>query len=268
MTFPQKKSDVIGDEIVLATENGAGVADAAQWREMKLKYVGRKTISRYGCYACHDMPGYEESRPIGVALQDWGRKDTSKLGFEHIEEYLHHHGEAAGSAHGSTAERIVNARKRAAAGGAEKGQFTEEEEAREMTASFFYDSLQRHGRPGFIWQKLRGPRTYDFEKTTTKGYDERLRMPKFPLKEDEIEAIATFVLGLVAEPPASQYVYSPPEREKTRIEGEFLLAKYNCTGCHVVELPKVTFAADLAGLESTPLDVADHPAALDMLLKV
>lgn len=104
MTFPQKKADVIGDETVLATEDGAGVADAAQWREMKLQYVGRKTISRYGCYACHDMPGYEEARPIGVALQDWGRKDTSKLGFEHIEEYLHHHGEAAGSAHGSTAE--------------------------------------------------------------------------------------------------------------------------------------------------------------------
>ena len=268
MTFPQKKSDVVGDEAVLATEDGAGVADAGQWREMKLQYVGRKTISRYGCYACHDMPGYEESRPIGVALQDWGRKDTSKLGFEHIEEYLHHHGEPAGSPHASTTERIVTARKRAAAGGAAKGQFTEEEEAREMTASFFYESLQRHGRPGFIWQKLRAPRTYDFEKTTTKGYDERLRMPKFPLKEDEIEAIATFVLGLVAEPPAPQYVYTPDEREKTRIEGEFLLAKYNCTGCHVVELPKITFAADPAGLESTPLDAADHQAALDLLLKL
>jgi len=269
MAFPQKKADIIGDEAVLATADGAAVTDAAQWREMKLQYVGRKTISRYGCYACHDMPGYEEARPIGVALQDWGRKDTSKLGFEHIEEYLHHHGEAAGSAHASTADRIVTARKRAAAGGAEKGQFTAEEEAREMTASFFYDSLQRHGRPGFIWQKLRGPRTYDYEKTETKGYDERLRMPKFPLKEDEIEAIATFVLGLVAEPPAEEYVYAPDEREKTRIEGEFLLAKYNCTGCHVVELPKVTFAIDdLAGLESTALDASDHEVARDLLLKV
>lgn len=267
-TFPQKKADVVGDESVLATDDATPAADEAAWRQMKLEYVGRKVISRYGCYACHDMPGYETARPIGVALQDWGRKDTSKLGFEHIEEYLHHHGEPAGSAFSSTGERIVTARKKAAAGGAKAGQFTPEEEAAEMAASYFYDSLQNHGRPGFIWQKLRAPRSYDYEKTETKGYDERLRMPKFPLKEDEIEAIATFVLGLVAEPPAPQYVYTPDERDRTRIEGEFLLAKYNCTGCHVVELPKVTFAADLTQIESTPMDAGDHPAALDLLLSV
>ena len=267
-TFPDKQADVIGDEAVLATADGSAAADEAAWHRMKLAYVGRKTISRYGCYACHDMPGYEDARPIGVALQDWGRKDTSKLGFEHIEEFLHHHGEPAGSKFSSTAERVVSAHKKAAAGGAEAGQFTPEEEASEMSAAFFYDSLQRHGRPGFAWQKLRAPRSYDYQKTETKGYDERLRMPKFPLKEDEIEAIATFVLGLVAEPPAPEYVYTPSERDKTRIEGEFLLAKYNCTGCHVVELPKVTFAADLAGIESSALDAGDHPAALELLMKM
>jgi hypothetical protein len=107
-----------------------------------------------------------------------------------------------------------------------------------MSAAFFYDSIQRHGRAGFAWQKLRAPRSYDYEKTETKGYDERLRMPKFPLKEDEIEAIATFVLGMVADPPAEEYVYTPDERSKNRIEGEFLLAKYNCTGCHMLDLPR------------------------------
>ncbi|MFM7056630.1 MAG: c-type cytochrome, partial [Planctomycetota bacterium] len=267
-TFPDKQSDVIGDESVLATADGSAVADEAAWERMKLAYVGRKTISRYGCYACHDMPGYEDARPIGVALQDWGRKDTSKLGFEHIEEFLHHHGEPAGSKFASTGERVVSAHKKAAAGGAAAGQFTPEEEVSELSAAFFYDSLQRHGRPGFVWQKLRAPRSYDYEKTETKGYDERLRMPKFPLKEDEIEAIATFVLGLVAEPPAPEYVYTPNERDKNRIEGEFLLAKYNCTGCHVVELPKVTFAADLASIEASKLEPGDHPAALDLLLKM
>jgi cytochrome c551/c552 len=266
--FPDKLADVIGDESVLATADGAPVADGAAWHKMKLAYVGRKTISRYGCYACHDMPGYEDARPIGVALQDWGRKDTSKLGFEHIKEFLHHHGEPQGSKFSSTSERIVSAHRKAAAGGLEAGQFSPEEAVSEMSAAFFYDSLERHGRPGFIWQKLRAPRSYDYEKTETKGYDERLRMPKFPLKEDEIEAIATFVLGLVAEPPAAEYVYTPDEREKTRIEGEFLLAKYNCTGCHVVELPKVTFAADLASIESTQLEAGDHPAALELLLKM
>ena len=266
-SFPQKLADVVGDEQALASEDGAAITDPGVWRQKKLEYVGRKTISRYGCYACHDMPGYELARPIGVALQDWGRKDTSKLGFEHIEEFLHHHGEPAGSAFKSTVERVEVANQKAEAGGAAAGVFTEEEEASEMSASYFFDSIQRHGRAGFAWQKLRAPRSYDFEKTETKGYDERLRMPKFPLKEDEIEAIATFVLGLVADPPAEEYVYTPDERGKNRIEGEFLLAKYNCTGCHMLDLPKVTYATDLEALTSSEMKPTDHEAALELLLK-
>ncbi len=56
-------------------------------------YVGRKTISKYGCYGCHDIPNFEGARPIGTALQDWGKKDRSRLAFEHIHEFLHHHGQ-------------------------------------------------------------------------------------------------------------------------------------------------------------------------------
>ena len=154
------------------------------------------------------------------------------------------------------------------AGQDENGDMTMEEVDREMSTTFFFESLQHHGRPGFIWQKLRGPRTYDFEKTETKGYDERLRMPKFPLKEDEIEAIATFVLGLIAEPPAPEYIYTPDERAKNRLEGEFLLAKYNCTGCHVVGLPQITYATKLDDITATEMTPADHENGLAMLLKL
>lgn len=266
--FPQKADAVVGDEAALASEDGVAITDAAAWREKKLEYIGRKTISKYGCYACHDMAGYELARPIGVALQDWGRKDTSKLGFEHIEEFLHHHGEPADSKYGSTAERVDQAMKDARAGLVEKGQMSREELEPELSAAFFYDSILHHGRPGFLWQKLREPRSYDYMKTQTKGYDERLRMPKFPFKENEIEAIATFILGLVAEPPASNYIYTPDERERTRLDGEALLTKYNCTGCHVVGLPKITFGVLPDDLSATTLTPADHPVALDMLLKM
>lgn len=257
--FPQPADEVAGDERLLATEDGAAVADAEEWKNRKIEYIGRRTISRYGCYGCHDIPGYDEARPIGVALQDWGRKDTSKLGLEHIEEFLHHHGEPDGS---STRGRVE-----AAMAMAEDGTSSKEIMEPELTQAFFYENLLHHGRPGFIWQKLRGPRTYDYMKTETKGYDERLRMPKFPLKEDEVEAIATFVLGLVAEPPAEKYVYTPNVVDKNRIEGEFLLAKYNCTGCHMVELPTVTFGVDLdSDVQPTQLSAADHEDGLEMLL--
>ena len=41
------------------------------------------------------------------------------------------------------------------------------------------EKLFDHQREGFIWQKLREPRSYDYEKTQNKSYNERLRMPQF-----------------------------------------------------------------------------------------
>ena len=82
----------------------------------------------------------------------------------------------------STAEEVEVSLKRADAGEYEPEQL---EEA--MSQAFYYESLLHHGRPGFIWQKLRAPRSYDYKKTETKGYDERLRMPKFPFEQDDID---------------------------------------------------------------------------------
>ena len=132
--------------------------------------------------------------------------------------------------------------------------------------AFFFNQLNSHGRAGFLWQKLRDPRSYDFKKIETKGYDERLRMPKFPFNEDDIESITTFVLGLVAEPPAEKYVYRPQGAAKARVEGEKLLAKYNCTGCHMVELPMITGVPE----DTAPYQLAasDFPDALELMLKL
>lgn len=218
-----------------------------------LRYIGRRTISRYGCYGCHDIPGFEKARPIGTGLQDWGRKDPTKLALEHIEEYLHHHGEPDGSSTAERAERAVQ--------GGLNGNLTPAEQQSEGSASFFYGQLLTHGRAGFFWQKLRDPRSYDYKKIETKGWDERLRMPKFPFDEQQIEAIATFVLGLVAEPPAEKYVYRPEGAAKARIDGEKLITKYHCAGCHMLELPEIRFRAKESEYR---LDLADDElAALD-----
>ncbi len=49
------------------------------------------------------------------------------------------------------------------------------------------EKLLGHEREGFLWQKLRAPRSFDFQKTENKGYNERLRMPQFNFSEDDIE---------------------------------------------------------------------------------
>ncbi len=58
----------------------------------QLEFVGRSTISKYGCFGCHDIPGFEDAKPIGTGSADWGRKETSKLAFENIHKFLETHG--------------------------------------------------------------------------------------------------------------------------------------------------------------------------------
>ena len=121
---------------------------------------------------------------------------------------------------------------------------------------FFYDSLIHHGRPGFIFQKLRDPRSYDYKKIETKGYTERLVMPKFPVTEEEAEAIATFVLGLVAEPPSSDYVYTPDRQAEDRNQGEILLQKIQLR-----RLPHAGHAGDRVRPEFNWATCSEHPTA-------
>jgi cbb3-type cytochrome oxidase cytochrome c subunit len=66
-------------------EAGKVTRDALLW------YVGRKAIGRQGCYACHDIPGFETAKPIGVALNDWGKKDPERLAFEDAETFARTH---------------------------------------------------------------------------------------------------------------------------------------------------------------------------------
>lgn len=345
-----------GDEIELVGEGGKAVTDPEERFNRKLNYVGRRTISRYGCYGCHDIPNFEQGRPIGTGLQDWGKKDRSRLAFEHIQEYAHHHGQpdlgvyfetvtpaiaaklhlepAAGArvterkfgdphgdGHGHAGDELqiddvivgydghpiadaehlrdvllvtepgapvevrvirhgeekvlhmhpdgsLHDRAVSAMGSAERHEFaTHADENREMSTAFFYESLMHHGRPGFLWQKLRQPRSYDYEMTDVKPYDDRLRMPKFPFKEDEIEAIATFVLGLLAEPPSHEYLYNPHGPKGDLIKGEYLLEQYNCTSCHMLDVPKIRYGHDPANEnEIATLDLsAELPEAVALL---
>jgi hypothetical protein len=191
--------------------------------EQKLLYVGRKSIAKYGCYACHDIPGFEDAKPIGTGLADWGRKEPEKLAFEHIAQYLEH-GHGHGSAHG---------RRHGSAGG-HGGHGSHADEMPE----FYQEQLDHGNRIGFIYQKLREPRSYDYHVTENKKYNERLLMPMFPFDREEREAVITFVLGLVADPPNKKYIYQPSPRQKAIQEGRQVVEKYNCGGCHVMDAEK------------------------------
>jgi hypothetical protein len=114
---------------------------------------------------------------------------------------------------------------------------------------YFRDELQSQSRIGFIFQKLSEPRSYDFQETQNKKYTARLQMPQFPLDPVQREAVITFVLGLVSDPPTEQFAYVPGERTRALLDGKEVLSKYNCRGCHLVEAEswQLAFPADAFG---------------------
>jgi len=210
--------------------------------EKKIRYVGRRTIRKRGCYGCHDIPGFEEAQPIGPALSAWGRKQESLLAFEQVHQFLAH----SAAARSNRPDRH----------GVDDGQHGPGAEA-DSDRAFYEQAVRSHRREGFIWQKLRAPRSFDYKKTENKGYNERLTMGRFSLTDAEREAIITFVLGLVAEPPSEKYVYRPGRRRKAIVEGRRVLDKYGCAQCHTLRLERWTFEYDPAEFEP-PLSLPDY----------
>ncbi len=222
---PELESELKGAEKDLIVQPGRDLSNA-----QRLKYIGRKTISKYGCFGCHDIPGFEDAKPIGTGLADWGRKDSAKLAFEHIAHYIEHgHGHAAG--HGKKADADSHA-------ALETPAAAKHVEENEEFKSFYTHALEAGNRIGFIYQKLKEPRSYDYDKTENKRYNERLRMPQFPFTSEEREAVITFVIGLVADPPQPKYIYKARDRQAALVAGRQVLEKYNCGGCHILGVEK------------------------------
>jgi cytochrome c2 len=59
--------------------------------QAKEVYAGEKLIAHYGCFACHNIPGFEDAKPIGTELTEEGTKATHRLdfGFIHLPHTRH-----------------------------------------------------------------------------------------------------------------------------------------------------------------------------------
>jgi len=234
--FPRK--DTLREaekELVVAQEaNGSDVRQAAGGGrktklsvQQKLRYVGVKSLTKYGCFGCHDISGLETAKQIGPALSDWGRKDTSQLAFENIMAYLQ---TRLSPQAGQADEPAAAPARQAGSAASDSGD--------PATVAYFRQQLAVGSRIGFLFQKLTEPRSYDYQVAPNKAYNDRLRMPQFPFDADEREAIITFVLGLVARAPAEKYIHAPDSRRAAVVEGQILLDKYRCSSCHLLEPQK------------------------------
>jgi mono/diheme cytochrome c family protein len=51
--------------------------------------LGRRAISRYGCFSCHDIKGFENAQAIGTDLSEEGSKLVTRLDFAFISDIPH-----------------------------------------------------------------------------------------------------------------------------------------------------------------------------------
>jgi cytochrome c2 len=46
--------------------------------------MGERAISKYGCFGCHEIPGFENANPIGIELSEEGSKAVHLFDFGHV----------------------------------------------------------------------------------------------------------------------------------------------------------------------------------------
>lgn len=74
--------------------------------KQKTKLLGEKSMSKYGCFGCHTIKGFETAQGIGTELTTWGSKRVSQLDFGFI-----HHGEIDHTHEGFLEAKLENPRR-------------------------------------------------------------------------------------------------------------------------------------------------------------
>jgi cbb3-type cytochrome oxidase cytochrome c subunit len=190
----------------------------------KLQYAGHRLIRRYGCFGCHmgikdvdsrkevDVGGkkeivigtFDRAQPIGTELEGWGIKEAAKLDYGNWGHQL------SGNRHAIGHTRFEWA-------------------TAKLTDTRRFDVL-----PG---EEKIAENEYHYKPTSQlvqKTPEELLKMPLFPFRSDEkqVDAVVTFLLGLVKDRIPAEKTHILTEEEKALEAGSRLIAKLNCQGCH------------------------------------
>lgn len=76
---------VMGFLMKMTSESDAKAQLSNMVPDKKLIYAGEKLIRLYGCFSCHNVPGFEKEKPIGTELTNEGSKPVEKLDFGFID---------------------------------------------------------------------------------------------------------------------------------------------------------------------------------------
>jgi cytochrome c2 len=162
----------------------------------KLKDKGKSLVQFYGCAGCHEISGLEEESRVGTELTNEGSKPIERLDFALYTE---------------DAKQGI------------------EPDGKKSSRENWYDLK------GFFEHKLANPAVYDTGKYKPNPQD-RLRMPKPNVDGNDINAIVTMLLGSTDPSLPPDYMYKPSDERASIQRGWWIVTKYNCMGCHQVDI--------------------------------
>jgi len=176
--------------------------DVSYMDDPKLADEGKAEIKQYGCAGCHEIKGFEEEQRIGKELTTEGATPLERLDFALLTQ--------------------------------------DAEYGRDPLKIHPKDKEQEwYNHRGFFEHKLTDPSIYDRGKSQYLEPKDRLRMPKPYLTEEWRTSLTTLLLGSLgpegANVPASLF-YNPQDSRRQDIQnGWWIVKKYNCMGCHVLQ---------------------------------
>jgi cytochrome c551/c552 len=178
--------------------------------DASLKEKGRGLIKQYGCAGCHEIRGFEEEQRIGKELTVEGATPIERLDFA----LLTHPAQ-------------------------------EGEDPLKLRPEQEHKSWYNH--KGFFERKITEPSIYDEGKQ--KDPKDKLKMPRPYLTAEWRVALTTFLLGSVAAEGAnvpSSLFYNPQDQRRQDIQnGWWVIKKYNCQGCHQLQVGQRSVVMDL-----------------------
>ena len=187
-------------------------ADAAYMEDSNLKEKGRLLIKQYGCAGCHEIRGFEEEQRIGKELTVEGATPIERLDF------------ALQTHHAMEGDDPLELRP----------------EQKDLHKSWY-------NHKGFFERKITEPSIYDEGKE--KDPKDKLKMPQPYLTPEWRVALTTFLLGSVGEEGANvprTLFYNPQDQRRQDIQnGWWVIKKYNCMGCHEIQVGQRSVVQDL-----------------------
>ncbi|MCA1556988.1 MAG: hypothetical protein LC731_00425, partial [Acidobacteria bacterium] len=197
--------------------------DASFMDDPKLREQGRTLVKQYGCAGCHEIKGLEDEQRIGKELTTEGSTPIERLDFAMLTQPAEYGSDPTG---------------------------------------LYQKGKKWYNHKGFFDHKLSDPAVYDYGKE--KEPKDRLRMPRPYLTDEWRNALVTFLRGSVgkegANVPTSLF-YNPENRARDIQEGWWVIKKYNCVGCHNLQVGQKSVLSTLPIYQKAD-EVIDWPAQL------